>query len=141
MNRIEIYDKVIESADKHGSTNPQIIKHLRASFRRVEAKELFEGLFKVFLNTDGDKFNRQQLSGKLLHKIQPRTFIDLADVIKSCLDTWDVSVEELPFYFRDVCGIERVVKAFNIIRVANLNENEINSLETMEWWLGIRTNG
>lgn len=141
MDREEIYDLVIDIADRKGSTDAQMLKHLKQKLEKLPVEELFYGLYKVFLSNEKDYFNRQQLAGKMLFKIRPSLRFDLPKVIKDCLSTYNLSIEELPFYLRDLCGIERVKLAISQVEDMPLNESEKNSLETFKFWLKLLENG
>ena len=141
MNRDDIRNKVIEVAEKYRAANTQQIKQLSLVLKKCDPEEVFFGLYSVFLISGENSYIKQQLAGVLLSKVRPRLFINLSEVIKDCLDTWNVSVEELPHYLRDLCGLNRVAEAIGKVRLTNLNQNEIQRLNTIEYWLGLNKNG
>jgi len=102
---------------------------------------LFHGLYTVFLCNDDDYFNRQQLTGRMLFKIRPGLRLDLVQIIKNCLFTYNLSIEEQPFYLRGMCGIERVKLAISEVEEISLFEQEKIILNTFKFWLGLRENG
>ena len=135
-NKDTIFEKVIEVADKYGPRNPQQIKQFNTILRKCDKTEVFEGLYRVFLFDDSPKkFERQQLAGVLLFKTKPRVHVDLAERISLLLETWDVSVEEVPWYFAELCGVEKVNIAIGKVRNYTLSKNERTALDTIEWWL------
>ena len=141
MTEEEIYSLVIDIADRKGSTDQQMLKHLKQKLEKQLPDDLFNGLYRVFLSSEGDYFNRQQLAGKMLYKIRPRLHVELVAIIKSCLDTYNLSIEELPFYLKELCGIDRLKAAMAEIEAMPLNKNEQTSLDTFKFWLGLRDNG
>jgi hypothetical protein len=106
LSRDQIAEKVIHSADNYSSSNPQQFKQLKFIFSKCDKEELFKGLYLVFLEQNENYFQRQQLAGKLLYSIKPRLQINLYDIIKKCLNTYNLSIEELPWYLSELCGKE-----------------------------------
>jgi hypothetical protein len=141
MLRNEIKELIVERANKYGPNNPQQIKQLSLSLAKADPEEVFYGLDEVFKSIPGQDYMSQELAGKILFKVRPRLYLDLVPLITGILENWNVSVEQLPFYFRDLCGIEVVAKAIENIDTAELNEIQKNSLETMKWWLRLTKNG
>lgn len=140
MLRNEITELIVERANKYGPNNPQQIKQLSFSLAKVDSEEVFYGLYEVFKSIPGQDYMSQELAGKILFKVRPRLHLDLIPIIQGVLNNWNVSVEQLPYYFRDLCGIEVVAQAIERIDIAELNEKQKNSLETMKWWLRLTKN-
>ncbi|OCQ23756.1 hypothetical protein A7985_07395 [Pseudoalteromonas luteoviolacea] len=137
MNRTHVSNIVIEYADKFGPTNRPERKVIEKSLRQVEPLELFEGLFSIFLlESDEKSYIRQQNAGVILYKLKPRVLIDLKTKIRMCLQTWDVSVEELPLYFVERCGKGRVLEVIEKLKAEPLSERERLSLSIFTSWLG-----
>jgi hypothetical protein len=141
MLREEIKNLVVERAKKYGPNNPQQIKQLSFVLGKTEPEEVFYGLYEVFITVPGQDFESQELAGKLLYRVKPKLYLELVPLITNVLENWNVSVEELPFYFRDLCGIDVVSKAISAINTSGLNETELKSLDTMKWWLRLTKNG
>ncbi|TQF70024.1 hypothetical protein [Pseudoalteromonas luteoviolacea] len=136
MHRTQVSNTVIEYADQFGSTNRPERKLIEKRLRQAEPRELFEGLFNIFmLKNDEKSYIRQQNAGVILYKLKPRLLIDLKTKIRMCLQTWDASVEELPFYFAERCGKEKVLQALNELQKEQLSEREKASLDTFFYWL------
>ena len=135
LSRYQVKDKVVHSADKYGSTNPQQLKQLRLVLDKCEKEELFEGLYSVFLEENENYFQRQQLAGNLLYSLKPRLRLKLYDVIKNCLNTYNLSIEELPWYLSELCGRNRVLEVIDKISSEELSDREIESLNTFKFWL------
>ena len=77
----------------------------------------------------------------MLFKIRPGLRLDLVQIIKNCLFTYNLSIEEQPFYLRGMCGIERVKLAISEVEEISLFEQEKIILNTFKFWLGLRENG
>lgn len=54
--------------------------------------------------------------------------------MRLCLDTYDVSVEELPWYLCSLVGKERVLALLEELTIESITENERDSLDTMIYW-------
>ena len=131
----DIYAKVIISADRFGGNNFQQVKQLIFWLSKCKPQEVFEGLFKIFLLED-KYLQRQELAGNLLFQIKPKAKFNLLEKLFSCLETYNLSVEELPWYFVDIFGKEYVLNTLNIINNKNFLSNKAKrSLETIKWWV------
>ncbi|MDG9667574.1 hypothetical protein ONV78_07520 [Hahella sp. CR1] len=137
MNQDEIRQLIIQSADARGYTNRLLIKELRSQLTPCDPSELFNGLYSLFLSDDSNYKNRQELAGRLLYKLYPRLHLDLRRVIKDCLATYYICVQELPLYLVLLCGIERVVMVVNELAATELTERERISLDVFKFWLGM----
>lgn len=135
MQKEEITKLIIECAKTFGPDNPQQIKQLAFVLGKSDPREVFYGLYMVFLSEPLQAFGQQELAGKLLFMLKPKLNLELAPLIEGALENWNVSIEELPFYFRDVFGIELVSTAIKSINTSELNELQKNGLKTMKWWL------
>lgn len=141
MRREKITELIVERANKFGPYNPQQLKQLDFVLSKLDPEEVFYGLYMVFISAPCQAFAPQELAGKLLVSVKPELKLDLAPLIVGVLENWNVSVEELPLYFRDICGIESLSVAIESINSYELNENQKNGLKTMKWWLGLSGNG
>lgn len=141
MLRDEITKLVLERAHKYGPNNRQQIKQLSLALRKVDPEEAFFGLYDVVVSVPGQDYQSQEFAGKILLNVMPRLYLDLVPLITKVLGNWNLSVEELLFYFRDLCGIEVVSSAIQNIDTTELNEIQLRGLETMKWWLRLSENG
>lgn len=141
MHREEITELIVERANKFGPYNPQQLKQLDFVLNKSDPEEVFYGLYMVFISAPYQAFAPQELAGKLLVSVKPKLKLDLVPLIISVLENWNVSVEELPLYFRDICGIEALSVSIESINSNELNESQKSGLKTMKWWLGLSSNG
>ena len=135
MTSEEIHSKTIAIADRYGDRNPQQTRQMLTALSKSDPKAVFEGLYKAFLSSEGDYFTRQKLAGKLLYESKPRLPIDLKEVIYGCLDTYNLSVDELPRYLCELCGMEEMLTTIRELRNAKLSERQAESLAVFHWWL------
>lgn len=141
MDRNEVAKLVIEYSDQYGPTNRPERKAVEKELNSANGGELFEGLYSLFLlKNDRRSYVRQQNAGAILCKLKPKAFFDLKERIKSCLATWDVSVEELPLYFSENCGKQRVREVIEDLKSEELSEAEQNALGSFLWSINIPKN-
>lgn len=136
MDRQEVFELVATYADQFGPTNRPERKDIEKQLKSVEHSELFEGLFSLFLLENSPySYIRQQNAGVILYKLKPKVHFDLKQRIKMCLATWDLSVEELPYYMAEKCGSSRVLQVIDELRSEELSEREKVALDTFVYWL------
>ena len=137
MDRQTIIEKIRNSADSYGSSNPQQIKQLTSSCKNVSARETFFGLFSFFYDPalQENAYQRQQLAGKILFKVAPECPLELDGVIYAAPKYWDLSIEELPWYICKVFGKYKVQKFLEEL-LPNVEEGEIKqSFKTLLFWV------
>lgn len=114
-------------------------KHLEAFRQEFGDQALFDALFLAFVEHPPLPYAEQQPSGDYLLELKPRTARPLPDLIRASLTGWNVSVEELPFYFRDVYGLETVYAALKeVASKRDLTQREGKALQTYRYWLSLR---
>ena len=75
-------------------------------------------------------------AARLLYEAAPNSTLSCELAIQAMLPTWDISIEEVPWYLRNHFGIHDVREAISNIRKRILSNREIRVLETIEYWLG-----
>lgn len=135
MNRQDVYRKVTTIADKYGSRNSQQLKQLEFILRKIDDNELFHGCYPIFCEHHDNFVARQELAGVMLHRIMPKADFELEQVIRSCLPTYELSVEELPWYLSDLFDLAEINAIIDKISVGRLDERENKALETLKYWL------
>ena len=133
-NSDKIFQSVTESADKYGAHNPQQEKQLLFVLKKCEGQEIYRGLINVFLEKHNNFSQRQELAGKLLYNLSPDTDKNYEKDIISCLGNYELSVEQLPYFFIKKIGKNGFEKLVNKIQVKELSEKEKEALETMKYW-------
>lgn len=71
----------------------------------------------------------------LLHKLNPPCPIPCETGLRELLTDWDVSVEEVPFYFAEQFGVAHVQKVVAEIRSSPPTACDLSRLDTIEYWL------
>jgi|TARA_R110002153_G_scaffold273975_1_gene446307 hypothetical protein len=135
LNKTEVSELVISYSDKYGSTNKPERRDLQNKLRKVKSKALFDGLFSIFLmESCPESFARQNNAGLMLFKIKPKVKLEPLEMLRVCLPTWDVSVEELVFYFVEKCGKEEIGIVLEKLKSLPLSERESEALKSMHFW-------
>jgi hypothetical protein len=132
--------KLYHAVDTIGRIDNQRIIQWIELLRRRPADEVFNALVGVFCNTDRPTccYLDQEYAGRLLLAVKPPCSQDIQSVIKRTLATWDLSIEELPFYFSDVFGAEAVLQALDALDRVDNSQQEKKAIRTFRFWLHAR---
>jgi hypothetical protein len=133
--RADIHHAVAERARQRGSRNAQAFAHLKHWLSKAQPDELFWGLLQPFLTRNGDTtYDVQALSARLLLCLNPPCRIGLEMIIQQ-IASYDLSVEELPWYFAKQFGADQLLATLE--RIPAEIENAIASrlIETFKYWI------
>lgn len=135
-DRQDIIEMVRHSADRYGSSNPQQLKYLTNSVGKLSEREIFFGLFSFFYDPDLQGFyDRQQLAGTLLYKIRPSCPLALDGAIYAMPAHWDLSIEEVPWYFCSVFSKD-IMQKFLEELIPDVEDGGVKkSFETLLFWV------
>ena len=111
----------------------QGVRHLMWRLMKEDSDTVLSALLGVFFK-DSD-YEYQEAAGGLLWKLKPRYTRDLRDDITRSLKYWNVSVEELPWYFAEATGIHQVRAEVNSITGERLDEISKQNAQTYLYWL------
>lgn len=128
-----------EALYSHKHTLPQ----LRRKAERVPAGQRAAALLAVFADPARPEsaYRDQAAAGDLLVALKPEPQRPLIEILRVAAPVWNVSVEQLPFYLREVFGREAVVEAAQ--RLAGefpAGSREASALLTVSWWLSGKGN-
>lgn len=134
----DLKTEILISSDKAGELGDLRIRQLIRILDKVDHETIIEGVIKVFetQNRPDKLYQDQEFAGQILQAISPKSGRDLKEILQRTLPTWDKSVEQLPFWFRDNYGIESVKEIFDNIE---LTEKEKEKLGAMKYWLQLKT--
>lgn len=135
MNAYKVKEKLKTIADRFGYNNVQQTTQLEYVFQHYDTQDVFEGLIGLFKEDHSNSSVRQELAGRLLFSMNLKASFDLHSEIKECLMYFDLSVEHLPFYFVEQCGLKIVEEVLESFKFEILSEKEEESLSTMKFWL------
>jgi len=111
-------------------------KHLEALRRDFGDQALFDALFSAFTQKPPLDCAEQEAPGDYLLEMKPRGAQDVQSLIRASLAGWNLSIEQLPFYFRDSYGIQAVRLAIDRLDLdASLGADDRKALHTYRYWL------
>lgn len=114
------------------------VHQLRMKLQQLPSGQRADALLGVLTDQSRPEtaFGDQEIAGQLLVAVHPECARPLDDILRSTVSTWNVSVEQLPFYLRDVFGRDEVVEAAT--RLASeypAESREARALGTVRWWV------
>ena len=135
-----VVSKLYEAVDTSEQPDEQRLEQWLEVLRRRPGDEAFNALIGVFCNAarPSSRCLDQEYAGRLLLALKPPSPLDVQDVIKRILPTWNLSVEQLPWYFEEVIGREPVLQALDLLRMEVCSEQEQRANETFRFWLRAR---
>ena len=134
-SRGDIRRKLVDSADRFGSSNPQQLKQLRFSLERTDAKEVFFGLLETLRSAKSDDFHLQELCGYMLWSIRPPVQVPVDQFLRNILPQYELSVEEIPWYLVHEFGAVPVIAEIEKAKLATSSAAEERALDTLRYWI------
>ncbi|HEX8277347.1 MAG TPA: hypothetical protein VF540_01585 [Segetibacter sp.] len=113
----------------------QSVRHLMLKLKKEDSDTVLNGLLEIFFLDNF--YDYQAAAGGLLWKLKPQYKRNLGEDIKRTLQNWDVSIEELSWYFAEVVGIERVRSEIESLLTEPLNEEAKQRAKTYLYWLSV----
>ena len=132
MKQEEIRTELIEIVDEWNSW--QSPRDLILKLKKEDSDIVSDALLKIFF-FDSPRYHG--LAGGLLWKLKPKYKRNLREDIKLSFKNWDVSIEELPWYFAEVAGIENVRSEVKSLLKEPLEDVERKRAETYLYWLSV----
>ena len=115
----------------------QSLGHLMLKLKKEDSEKVLDGLLGVFFGSSENNYRGQAAAGGLLWKLKPEYKRNLREDIRRSLQTWDVSVEELPWYFAEAIGIDKVRDEVKSLLAESLDETSRKVAETYLYWLSV----
>lgn len=116
-------------------------KHLEALRWEFGDQVLFDVLFSAFTQRPPIPHSEQVAPSDILLELKPKGMQNLKSLIRASLSGWNLSIEQLPYYFRETYGLEAVRFALNSIEMEEqLDEEEHKALQTYRYWLHLPRN-
>ena len=115
------------------------IRQLTEKLPKVADEIIIAGIIKIFENPDRPEtqYIDQKYAGKILTELNPKTDIELNQVLNSVIGNWNKSVGEFPFWLKENYGIDFLISGLTEFETQHLTELELDKIETMKWWLKI----
>jgi hypothetical protein len=137
LDRATIASFVAGSAERYGGDSARELEDLATVLRSANPVELFWGLYPSFTArpVESRRYPQQALAGSLLLRLRPPCPIPVCEAIRDILGGWEVSVEELPWYFSLACGEDAVWNAMIQLEAEPLDDRRRLVLHTFRYWL------
>jgi hypothetical protein len=135
MEAEQIQEELLKARNKPNVW--QSLSHLMLKLKKEDSDKVLDALLGFFFESSDEYFRSQAVAGGLLWKLKPKYKRNLQEDIKRSLQNWDVSVEELPWYFAEVVGIKKVLETVESILTEPIDETSRKKAETYLYWLSV----
>jgi hypothetical protein len=125
MREKKIRDELVKVVD--GQNGWESLLQLMLKLKKEDSEIVLDALLNIFFF---DNRRYHTAAGGLLWKLKPKYKRNLRRDIKLSLKNWDVSIEELPWYFAEVVGIESVRSEVKLLLEEPLEDSERGLAET-----------
>jgi hypothetical protein len=132
-----IIQKIYWCVDRYGEVNPQQYTQIESALQKLDSAGVFEILYTVLTNANrpATRFVDQEVAGRLLLALQPTCPIDPTKAIQNLLECYNLSIEEIPWYFARQYGKPVVLAILEKLKTEVVCEQQQQSIETWKWWL------
>jgi hypothetical protein len=110
---------------------------LVADLAGVPAPVIFDALFPVAIREQGEASGPVAMSAYALHALNPPCPLPIDDAISSLLPSWDVSIEEVPWYLARQFGRDAVLASVERLRADHRDQTALTRLRTIAYWVGV----
>lgn len=132
----KIVQRIHWTIDHYGTINPQQFSQVYSVLEKYDRAEVFEILYGVLTSLDSPMtYGVQEFVGRLLFLLQPPCTLGLKEAIRGLLKCYNLSIEELPWYFAEQYGKVAVLEALEHLESELLSDQEQRSISTWKWWL------
>jgi hypothetical protein len=133
----ELKNEFYISVDKSKDIGDLRIRQLIKILSNVPDEIILEGIISVFESEQREKiwYYDQEFSGQVLKNIKPKSKVEPIDLLKRVLKNWDVSVEELPIWFKENYGIDLIIEALDRLNNSSISDFEKDKIKTMKFWI------
>ena len=132
-----IIQKIYWCVDRYGGVNPQQYSQVESVLQKLDNAEVFEILYTVLTNANrpATRFADQDFAGRLLLALQPPCTLVPAQAIQNLLECYNLSIEEVPWYFAQQYGKPAVLQILEKLKTEVVCEQQQRSIETWKRWL------
>jgi hypothetical protein len=132
-----IIQKIYWAVDHYGRVNTQQYGQVESVLQKLDSAEVFEILYTVLTNANRPetRFADQEFAGRLLLTLQPICPLKPTQAIQNLLECYDLSIEEVPWYFARQYGKPMVLEILEKLKHGVICEQQQQSIETWKWWL------
>jgi len=137
IDKSELKNEIYISVDKSKDIGDLRIRQLIKILSNVPDEIILEGIISVFESEQREKiwYYDQEFSGQVLKNIKPKSKVEPIDLLKRVLKNWDVSVEELPIWFKENYGIDLIIEALDRLNNSSISDFEKDKIKTMKFWI------
>ncbi|MBW8873617.1 MAG: hypothetical protein JF614_01520 [Acidobacteria bacterium] len=137
LDRATIASLIASSAERYGGDSARELDDFVKVLETADRLELFWGLYGVFTKPRQElrRFPHQALAGSLLLCLRPPCPLPACEAIRGVLLSWEVSIEELPWYLALTCGEDTVWNAIAQLDAEPLSDRERLVLHAFRYWV------
>jgi len=111
-------------------TEERVVRRLEL----VDASTLFQVLFPLSVRAQGEE--PVLSAARVLYKLNVRCPITCSAAVSELLSSWDVSLEEVPFYLAKQFGASEVLRVVGELEASISLPDQKASLGTVRYWMG-----
>ena len=130
-----IAESTVPCDNRDPERSEAIFRRVRERMRRLDDEHRFGILFPVSVKAQWDAPSCS--AAQLLRELSPACPLSCEDAVRALLPSWDVSLEELPFYLAARFGPIRVREAVDRVEVLVESESDKQSLKSVRYWLDV----
>ncbi|MEH0154240.1 hypothetical protein V6R21_08845 [Limibacter armeniacum] len=131
---IDIQNEVLNSLNVFPKVGHLRLRQLINILPTVSDDIIVEGVVKV-LESNRTHYLAQQFCGKILSSVQPRTDMELQDILYRTLESWNNNILEFPAWMIQNYGLRHVKITLDDMEGEDLSPNESESLEALKAYL------
>jgi len=133
----KIVQRIYGSIDRYGEINPQQYRQIKFVLQRTNSEDVFQILYSILTDQSrpNTRFADQEFAGRLLLSLNPNCTMDPLEAIRELVKWYDLSVEEIPWYFAQRYGVKAVREILAKLRSETQDDEERRNIDTWDWWL------
>jgi hypothetical protein len=113
------------------------VKPLVADLQGVSGPVIFDALFPIAVREQGPASGPVAFSAVVLHALNPPCRLSVDDAVASLLPSWDISIEEVPWYLAKQFGRDAILASVERLRAQQRDQTALTRLRTIEYWVGL----
>jgi hypothetical protein len=111
------------------------LKPLVADLDGVPGSVLFNALYPVAVREQGQASGPVAMSAYALYALNPPCRLPVDDAVAALLPSWDISIEEVPWYLVKQFGREAIGESVERLRARESDQTSLTRLKTIEYWV------
>jgi hypothetical protein len=96
---------------------------------------IFNALFPIAVREQGESSGPVAFSACALHALNPRCPLSVDDAVAALVPSWDISIEEVPWYLVKQFGQKMVHASVERLRDLHHDELALTRLGVIEYWV------